>query len=157
MGPEIGKRQVLDLDLSGVPGAEVRIRLESVPSFWTIDRVALDFTPDAPLAVADLALLSARDRQGRDVRALVDSVDHRYYTMTPGDAAELQFRVPPLPAGVERAFLVRSNGWYRIHAPSIGDGDSAMLQLIARDSLGIAKASVDRLNRAVQAMARVAP
>src|SRR5207249_640933 len=74
-GPEIVKRQVLPLDLSGVVGDTVRVRLESAPSFWLIDRVAIDFTPQRPLTVAELAPDSAVDGRGRDVRDLLAAAD----------------------------------------------------------------------------------
>jgi len=42
VGPELAKRQVVRLDLSGVRGETVRVRLETAPSLWLIDRVAID-------------------------------------------------------------------------------------------------------------------
>jgi hypothetical protein len=156
-GPEVVKRQVLDLDLSAVRGDTVRIRLESVPSFWTIDQVALDFTADGPLAVRDLDLAAARDLRGRDVRALIGSVDRQYFAMETGDAAELRFQVPDLAVGLARTFLVRSTGWYQVRVPRTGVADAAMLARIDAGRYGLSRVAVALLNGALQAMDRGAP
>jgi hypothetical protein len=151
-GPEVVKRQVLDLDLSGTRGDTVRVRLESVPSFWLIDQVALDFTADRPLVVHDLQLTEGRDRHGRDVRPFIEAVDSQYYVMETGDAAELQYRVPSLPAGLARSFMLRSTGWYRVHQPETGPGDTAMLRRVASDPFGVSREAVALLNTALRNM-----
>lgn len=152
-GPEVVKRQVLDLDLAGVVGDTVLVRLESVPSFWTIDRVALDFTADRDVVVHELPLVSARDFEGRDITPLIGSIDHRYYVAQTDGAAELAFRVPPLADGRSRTFLLRSTGWYRVHTPEEGAPDRASLAALTRDSLGVGRASVARLNASLLLLA----
>ena len=152
-GPEVVKRQVLDLDLAGVAGDTVLIRLESAPSFWTIDRVALDFTADRQLAVHELSPVSARDIAGRDILPLIGSVDHRYYVAETGAAADVAFSVPPLAAGLRRSFLLRSTGWYRVRTPAEGPPDLASLATLTRDSLGVSRASVARLNASLLLLA----
>ena len=152
-GPEVVKRQVLDLDLAGVVGDTVLVRLESVPSFWTIDRVALDFTADRDVVVHELPLVSARDLEGRDITPLIGSIDHRYYVARTGGAAEVAFRVPPLADGRSRSFLLRSTGWYRVHTPEEGEPDLASLAALTRDSLGVGRASVARLNASLLLLA----
>ena len=152
-GPEVVKRQVLDLDLAGVVGDTVLVRLESAPSFWTIDRVALDFTADRDVVVHELPLVSARDRAGRDITPLIGSIDHRYYVAQTGDAAEVAFSVPPLAPGRSRSFVLRSTGWYRINSPEAGEPDLASLAALTRDSLGVGRASVARLNASLLQLA----
>jgi hypothetical protein len=152
-GPEVVKRQVLELDLAQVGGDTVHVRLESAPAFWLVDRVALDFTTDRDLAVHELRLVSARDRAGRDVAPLIAAADDRYYVLEPGDAAELRFGVSELPAGTSRTLLLRSTGWYRIHTPAVGEPDVATLDAVARDPLGLSRGSVVRLNAALARLA----
>ena len=152
-GPEVVKRQVLELDLAQVEGDTVHVRLESAPAFWLVDRVALDFTADRDLAVHELRLVSARDRAGRDVAPLIAATDDRYYALEPGDAAELRFSVPEPPAGTSRTLLLRSTGWYRIQTPAVGEPDVATLDAVARDPLGLSRESVVRLNAALARLA----
>src|SRR5436309_3859515 len=51
-GPEISKRQAAVLDLRGVVGDTVRVRLESVPSCWLVYHVALDYAPARPIEIS---------------------------------------------------------------------------------------------------------
>ncbi|HTT66718.1 MAG TPA: hypothetical protein VMF70_01695 [Gemmatimonadales bacterium] len=152
-GPEIVKRQVLDLDLSAVAGDTVLVRLESAPSFWDIDRVAMDYTPDQAVTVHELTLLAARDQAGRDIAPLIAAVDHRDYALAHGASAEVVLAVPPLPSGQTRSFLLRSTGWYRVDTPEAGAPDLAALTAFGRDSLAVGRASVLRLNAALAALA----
>ncbi|MGA2383054.1 MAG: hypothetical protein ABSG61_06420 [Gemmatimonadales bacterium] len=154
VGPELARRQVLELDLSAVVGDTVLVRLESAPALWLVDRVAMDFTADGPLTVHELPLVAARDRAGNDVARLIAAVDGLDYVMEPGDTAEVSFRAPALGAGMGRTFLLRSSGWYRIHVPSAGTPDVAMLDAVMHQPLGVSRTSVAGLNAA---LARLAP
>ncbi len=152
-GPEIVKRQVLDLDLSRIVGDTVLVRLTSAPSFWTIDRVALDFTADREVTVHELSLVSARDRYGLDVAPLIAAVDHRDYALRNGATADVVFAVPPVPPGQARSYLLRSTGWYRVDTPETGEPDVAALSGLGRDSLAVGRASVLQLTAALTRLA----
>jgi hypothetical protein len=155
-GPEIVKRQVLDLDLSQVTGDTVLVRLTSAPSFWTIDHVALDFTADREMTVHELPLVSARDPRGRDVAPLIAAVDHRDVALSHGATINVVFAVPALPPGQARSYLLRSTGWYRVDTPETGAPDVASLTGLGRDSLAVGRASVLRLNAALTLLAEQA-
>ncbi len=151
-GPEIVKRQAMDIDLSQVVGDTVRVRLESAASLWLIDGVAIDFTSDKALTARELHATVARDKQGRDVRAALASIDAAYFTMEHGDNAELRFNVPPVPAAQVRSYLLKSNGWYRIHTPTTMAPNVALTHQIATEPFGISKAAVARMNEALAAL-----
>lgn len=152
VGPEIVKRQVFPLDLSGVAGDTVRIRLESAPSFWLIDHVALGPAQSGPLQVRELQAESALDQSGADIAPLITSLDRQYYVMENGISAQLSFRVPDVPAGQVRSYLVRSSGWYRVHAPEVKTPDIALLYRVHNEPFGASRASVARMNDALLAM-----
>jgi hypothetical protein len=151
-GPEIVKRQVFPLDLSGVASDTVRIRLESAPSFWLIDHVALGAAESGPFEVRELRAESAMDRSGADVAPQISSLDGRHYVMENGVSAELRFRVPDVPAGRARSYLVRSSGWYRIHAPEIEPADVALLRQVLTEPQGASRVAVGRMNDALLAL-----
>ena len=148
-GPEIVKRQVLDLDLAQVTGDTVVVRLTSAPSFWKVDRVALDFTADRDVAVHELRMVSAREADGRDVAPLLAAVDHQDFALSHGASAEVVFAAPPVPAGMARTYLLRSTGWYRVDSPESGEPDVAALRALGRDSLAVGRASAQRLDVAI--------
>jgi hypothetical protein len=147
-GPEIVKRQVLHLDLRGVRGDTVHVRLESVPSFWLVDQVGMAFGPDEALRIRDLPLASAVGSEGRDVRDDLASIDGRYLTLETGDFAELAFEVPR-PEAAERTFLLRSTGWYRIRTSERGAPAVAFLDRLATEPLAVSRSAVGKLNAGI--------
>jgi hypothetical protein len=146
-GPELSKRQIQPLDLSSVVGDTVRLRLESAPSFWLLDLVAMDFSPERSMQVDTLRPERPVDLAGRDVLPLISTVDGRYWRIETGDAAELRFPAPDVPAGVARSYLVESTGWYRIRAPAVGEPNVALLGRLLNEPGAASQYSVDRMNR----------
>jgi hypothetical protein len=115
-GPMALKKDVLELDLSRVPGDRVRVRLESGFQFWEIDWVALDFSAPQPVAVQTLAPMSAWSPDGHDHAGALRGDDDRYYTQPQvGDQAEVVFPLlPPPPPGQARSLLLHAKGHYEI-------------------------------------------
>jgi hypothetical protein len=153
-GPEVTKRQVQVLDLSRVAGDTVRIRLESGVSIWLIDRISIDYSADQPVTVTPALLAEARDGAGRDVRTELQAADGRYLRQESGDRAELEFSLPPQPSGQDRSFVLRSNGWYRLHTPAAGPAETELLNRLRTDPTAGSRIAVGYLNRA---LGRLAP
>ena len=151
-GPEIVKRQVLPLDLSGVTGDTLHIRLESAPSFWFIDQVAMDFSPESDVVVTELLASRATFGNGRDVRSDLASSDSQALTLERGDSAILEFQAPPIPQGAARTYLLQSTGWYRIHSSEVGAPALALLQRMQTEPYAGSRFSVARLNQLLDAM-----
>ena len=148
--PEIVKRQVFSVDLSRVVGDTVRVRLESAPSFWLVDHVAIDYSDQQPLDVRELHANRAIDHTGRDVRAILSAIDGTEYVMETGDYAELEFNVPPVAPGKTRSYILRSTGWYRIHTPDIGPPQIALLDQLVSDRNAASREAVGRMNDMLQ-------
>lgn len=122
VGPHLAKTQVARLDLSGVEGGEVRVRLEGARGLWGIDEVSLG-TAEAPsrLVVRDLAPVAAVDPEGRDLASRLSRSDDVYLTTLRGHVLELTFAEPPPPAaGFERTVLARTTGFYHIYVDQTG-------------------------------------
>jgi hypothetical protein len=131
IGPEVAKRVALPLDLSGVSGKQVEIRLESMPNCWMVDYAGLDVTPPARFSAQETGLERAVRKDGRDVRGLLSTEDRSYLVMERGDEAELFLRVPPPAPGLARSYVVRTSGWYRIHGAETAEPDLEFLQAVA--------------------------
>lgn len=151
-GPEVSKTQALQLDLVGIEGNEIRVRLESAPSFWYIDRVALGYTSADSFVEHHLKLSSAVDATGRDVLPLINEVDSREWVLETGDEAVLVFDLPQRVSGMERSYLLRSHGWYRIHTDTSGTPQVALLREIASEPNAVSRVSVERMNDALRTM-----
>ena len=151
-GPEIVKRQVVALDLSGVDGESIRVRLIAPPSFWLIDHVAIDFGPERAFSVHPIEPDVARDHEDRDIRPRIAAIDGDHLVMEPGDAAELSFQVAETPAGMSRSYLLRSTGWYRVHVDGQGEPDAALLARIETEPGAVSRIAMERRDRALAAM-----
>lgn len=151
-GPELAKRQVIPIELLATPDDTVRIRLETAPGFWLLDRVALDTTAEQPYRVTELHPQSAVMLDGRDVSSLLAGTDNRYLTLESGDIARVRFHQPPVPAGMVRSYILRSTGWYRIHSPMAGE-PSPLLTRVGQPG-ALSRLTVARLN---QELAKVTP
>jgi hypothetical protein len=148
-GPEVAKRQVLPLDLTGVRDTLLRVRIEAPAAFWTIDRVALDSEPEHPLVVREAHLRSARLASDVDAVPLLRRRDGRMLTLEPGEAAELVLTVPPVEEGMARSYLLRTHGWYRIHSAGGADADEALLAAVFSRPSGVSRTAAARLNAAL--------
>lgn len=151
-GPEVTKRQLLELDLSQVPGDSVRVRLETTVATWVIDRIAIDYSADQPVVVTKAPLVSARDRAGRDARAVVERVDGDYLIQRPGDRVDLEFSLPAPTVGRARSVVLRSHGWYRLDPPTTAVAEAALLDPLVRDSTVAPRFIVGSINRALEAL-----
>jgi hypothetical protein len=149
IGPEIAKRVALPLDLTGVTGDTVELRLESIPNFWLVDYAALAVADASPVTTTELALTSAVRRDGEDVRSLLASEDRAYFVMEPSESAELTVTVPPVSDGLARSYFARTNGWYRIHGAESADPDGAFLETVAGPQ-GPTRAALQLANKALE-------
>jgi hypothetical protein len=151
-GPEVWKRQVVPLDLTGTTGDVLRVRLESAPSLWLVDQLAMDYSPPAALQVRELPPTRATDGQGADVLSLVTTADRRELVLQRGDTAEVVFPDPPLAAGRARSYLLSSTGWYRLQVPASGPPQTALLHSALNEPLAASRIVTGTLARALGAL-----
>jgi hypothetical protein len=115
-GPFMTEERVVPLNLEGVDGDSVKIRLCPPTGFWQINSLAIDYSADEQYGRQDLAAASIIGDDGDDLRAVLESTDHRYYDMpNSGQTASVVFPVPPAASGRERTLFARLSGYYDIH------------------------------------------
>jgi hypothetical protein len=131
-GPFIAEDRAVVLDVSGVEGERVRVRLRPPAGFWALNSFAADFGPDRPVKAVVVKPIEAREEGGADRLADLSSIDDRYYEMPrTGDRANVTFPVPPAPAGTKRTVFLHSRGYYRLHLPAVGEPQREALQQLA--------------------------
>lgn len=134
VGSHVPRDQVIRLDLRGIPGDALRVRLDASAGLWMIDTVQADYTADVRLHTAELSPCVARASDESDLAAILAEIDERRYVMpTPRDSAVLLFRAPPPRREHDRSFVLKSTGYYEIHVPAQGDPQWAVLSSLARD------------------------
>ena len=152
-GPEIAKRQVLPIDVSGIPGTVLRVRLESAPAFWSIDYVGLGPQVDLPVTTQPLRTTQVTSPKRTDGVERLASADGRMLDMERGDTVTLTVTDARPPArGMIRSYLLRSSGWYQIHGRDHDEPILATLGALAQPN-GAARLAVVRLNEALALVA----
>jgi hypothetical protein len=151
VGPEISKRQVISLDLTGIPGDTLRMRLTAPASFWLVDSVGIDCGIEHSFSSQALTMQDAIDRKGFPLRDVLVSADGRELQLETGDSVELSFIAPPIVPGKERSYILRSTGWYRIHSSEEGLPDLPLLNSVSEPG-GIARLSAIRMNAALETL-----
>jgi hypothetical protein len=131
-GPYISELQSIPVDLSGVSGDEVQLRLHPPQGYWRIDYVALAPSSIVVDATHELHPSEPAMHSGVDVRELLRENDGNYLVMPNiGDRVELRFAAPPPPAaGFVRTVFARTSGYYRVHTPRTGSRNAAQLDSI---------------------------
>lgn len=148
-GPFVTEDRVVPLDLRGVTGDSVRLRLRPPRGFWALNSFALDFgTPEA-LPVDTLRPLTARDVRWGDMLSALAVADDRYYAMPyTGDRGYVTFAAPPEPGpGLQRTVIAHTRGYYRLHLPIGADPDTAALRRIAEVPDGAARLAAEEFGR----------
>ncbi len=111
-GAVIAKDQLSMLDFGEVKGDQVKIKLESTTDLWRIDQVYLDYSPDVPIHVTEVAPEEAVDESGGNVLRRITADDHLYHTLFPGQSINLSFDDPTPRPVTERVYLVKLKGYY---------------------------------------------
>ncbi len=127
-GPYVSESRAMLLDLTGVEGDTVQLRLDPPVGFWRLNAFQLAWG-ESPTQVQLLKARVARDETGRDVRAQLASDDG--WTLDQPQApnvTQLTFPAPPVPAGLQRAVFARTHGWYEAHRHDVRPPDVAALQ-----------------------------
>jgi hypothetical protein len=113
VGPMAFKKDILELDLSGIQEGPLRIKLECGSYFWEIDYVALNLEQSDIDPTSLVQLSKAIDEHGNNVAGSLLKDDALYYVQPEiGNEAELTFPVPG--QSEERTLILHSKGHYEI-------------------------------------------
>lgn len=130
----VTSHQSVDLDLQGIPGERLRVRLDSSAGLWSPDSVEADFGPDAPVDAVELSPFSAKTQEGKDVLALVATRDDRDYVMKPAEGAiEVAFAAPPRKPGGRRTLILQAAGYYNIEIPPGQERQEALFERLVSE------------------------
>jgi len=127
-GPVADKKDILKIDLSGISGDRVNIKLVSGVLFWDIDFAGMDFTSDTEPLKTVVALEKATDDTGKDITSLLERDDDSYLVQPfVNNEASLSFIAPPFTEGRERTVYLHSKGNYEVLREAGGKPDMESL------------------------------
>jgi len=146
-GPYNSEDRVVLLDVSRVPGDQLRIRIHPPAGFWALNSFIVDYSTDKPLWVEVVRPLSALDDSEQDVRGELLVTDDSYYAMPlTGNRAYISFRVPAPHPRMKRTVFLHSRGYYRYHLTGKGEPQTATLQRIFDVPDTMARIAATRFN-----------
>ncbi len=112
---------VYPIDLEGVVGDTLRIKLTPPAASWMIDYIAVDYSRDLPVKVTVLQAMKTIGAVGKSnkVKKLLTAQDDCYLKLSPmGASVLLIFNSPPRCPGMERTVILETGGYYDIHLDS---------------------------------------
>jgi hypothetical protein len=128
------EESVIPIDLSGVRGEVVKIRVRPPRGFWSIDFLGLDFEQHPSPSVMAVPLLNAITDEHVNVTSLMSAVDGRRHVMPRvGDEVTLEFAAPGSPASGSRTVFLDLCGYYHAQIDKAQPEQKEMLDQLARD------------------------
>jgi hypothetical protein len=149
-GPAVARSVVLPIDLTGIAPGDLRVRIESTPGLWAVDRVQADFTEDSAVVVTALPLRTA-ETAGGDVRAELGEIDGDDCPLEAGDEVLLSFAAPPERPGWERSYGMLCTGYYNVHVEPQRTPQWALLRRLAREPGAFGGYTLDLTDRWLRA------
>jgi hypothetical protein len=117
-GPFLLESRAIPIDLKGVEGDSVQLRLHPPIGFWQFDAFHLAWGEDETV-VAQITPSSATDQDGHDVLALLGAEDGQTLDFpTTRESAMLVFPTPRKVPGLRRTIFASTTGWYELHLSS---------------------------------------
>lgn len=128
-GPFVAEDRVVPLDLRGVVGDELRVRIRPPRGYWALNWFAVDYGSDRAIDVDTVAVATATAHDGADVRPALLAADDSYYEMpNMGDHGLVTFPAPPERRGLARTIILHSRGYYKLHLNEMSSPQTATLQ-----------------------------
>lgn len=125
-GNTASRDMVMSLDLSAVASTKVRVRIETVYRFWDLDQVAMDFSPERPVATRYLSPVSVVRNDGEDEGNLVATTDSLYCHLANGQFINVAFNLSET-ADFQRSYFLVSSGYYHTASRSRQPADQTAL------------------------------
>jgi hypothetical protein len=130
-GPFAPEDKVYILDLEGVEGDTLQIKIRPPAYFWRLDQLAVDYTPQRSITKHEIKPVRAVSRQGEDVLGRVVRADKKYLVLEElGESAEMAFEVPEQAPGSRRAVFLKATGYYRVKMEPRGEPQVDLLDKI---------------------------
>ena len=112
-GPLVSETRVAPIDLSGVRGDTVTIRVTPPRGFWQFNLFAIDYSDDVPVQIHEVSAKTAAAHNGTDICDKLEFSDCDYYIMPEtGQEAFLVFSAPELQPDMERTIFAKVSGYY---------------------------------------------
>lgn len=145
-GPMAAETRVIPLDLSGVTGDTVVMRVAPPRGYWAFDYLAMSYGELPASRVTDVPLDRAVVGDGGgDVTPSLSEADGAYHEMKHvGDAMVLTFAAPQAPAQGTRTVFLDTRGYYHSHIDETQPEQSALIAEMLENDGAIVRHSLQK-------------
>lgn len=102
---------IMELDLAGVEGSDVKLKLATAYRFWDIDYAGIDYSPNAAVTTKYISPAMAGGPGEESYEALIESVDDRYALLEPKQELNIGYKDLPA-AGATASYFFVATGYY---------------------------------------------
>ena len=120
-GNTASRDMIMEINLSGVKGNKVNIRIETAFQFWNLDMAAMDFSDNAVVNAVILNPSKVSKNNKEDNRNQLLQKDAVYTNLSGNDFVNIEYDVPP--ASGNASFFLVTSGYYHTKPPTSGKTD----------------------------------
>jgi hypothetical protein len=144
-GPMVTETRVIPLDLSGVTGDTVTMRVRPPRGFWSLDYLAMSYTEHAVSKSTEISVKSATLGNGADATPAITAPDGAYHEMKlVGDSMLLTFDAPGTAAEGERTIFLDTRGYYRAQVDETQPEQTALIAEMLQNDGAITRYSLQK-------------
>jgi hypothetical protein len=144
-GPLVAEERVIPVDLSGVSGDVVKMRVLPPRGFWSFDFLGLQTVEYPPPVVTGVPLEAAVDHNGANVTADLSGKDDRWHAMPAiGDEITLSCRAPSAQGATSRTVFIDIHGYYQVHVDQTRPEQTELIADLVRNEGSIVEYSLDQ-------------
>lgn len=115
-GPLVSETRAYDLDLTGVTGDSVNIKVYPPFGYWTVDYLAIQYDEFTPPKIEILPIESAIDQNRTELKEIINNKDGNYCIMPfVGDYFEVIYKENKNHSDSKTSYYLKSAGYYEIH------------------------------------------
>jgi hypothetical protein len=111
-GNTASRDMIMELDLSTIQTAQVKIKFETVYQFWNLDFAGIDFSEDRNTGSNLLIPTRAFKTDGSDQIKSLSIVDKDYTYLKPSEEIELEYQAVPANTNMTVSYFLVSTGYY---------------------------------------------
>lgn len=115
VGPLAARDLVVPVDLTGLNGHNIELKIETGFMFWDLDYVAMDFTPATAVSTTFIQPKLALDQNQHNWTTTLQSADQKFLPqMTTSEYTEITYPTRPAAAGMTQTIFLHSRGYYEL-------------------------------------------
>ena len=127
VGGAVSVDRVIDLDLDGITGETLEIKLEGTTGLWRLDEVSMDWSAHEVGRTIPLALVALQNENSPMPTQDVLEKDDQYLALYPEDWVTARFTSPENPAEGRYTYVLTAGGHYYNWPKQVGERDQRPL------------------------------